>query len=125
MKLIHALTYTKPEARLSWKLLLYAVLCTLFGTACLFCLIFFMFEMGLGGKHPYDRIGMGIGLLVASVLFCVVAALWFYTLMGLSRKGRHILLSCAVVIVGFCPAFLLTGYICELGEQIGQYFLYG
>ena len=113
MKLIHALTYTKPEARVSWKLLLYAVLCTLFGTACLFCLIFFMFEMGLGGKHPYDRIGMGIGLLVASVL------------MGLSRKGRHILLSCAVVIVGFCPAFLLTGYICELGEQIGQYFLYG
>ncbi len=125
MKFFRALTSTKPDARVSWKLLLYAALCTLFGTACLYGCIYFMFEMGLGGKHPYDRVGMGIGLLVASVLLCVVAALWFYTLIGLSRQRLHILLTCAVVIVGFCPAFLLTGIICELGEQIGQYFLYG
>ena len=37
MKLFHALTYTNPNARVSWKVLLYAALCTLFGTACLYC----------------------------------------------------------------------------------------
>ena len=130
VKAFDALTCTKPGAKVSWKVLLYAVLCTLFGTACLYCCIYLMFLNGFGvdgggGEHPYDQAGMVICLLVSFVLLCISLFLWCCTLSGVSRTGVHILLSAAVVIVGFCPAFLLMDVICGTGERIGQFILYG
>jgi hypothetical protein len=129
MKFFRALTSTKPEARVSWKVLLYAVLCTLFGTACLYCCIYLMFLNGFGvdegiGEHPYDQAAMAISLLVAFALLCFSLALWYCTLLGASRNRLHVLITAAVAIVGFCPSFLLMGVICDLGEQIGQLILY-
>ena len=130
MKLSHALTYTKPTDRVSWKVLLYAALCTLFGTACLYCCIYLMFINGFGidgggGKHPYDQAAMAVSLLVAFVLLGISMALWGFTWANASRKRVNALLSSAVALVGFCPAFLLMDVICDTGEKIGQMILYG
>ena len=123
MKLFHALIYTKPTDRISWKVLLYAVLCTLFGTACLYCFIQVLFMEA--GKHPYDQPAMAISLLVAFLLFCAVFALWGFTLSAASRKGLHGCLTAAVALIGFCPCFMLMNVICYYGEKIGQMILYG
>ncbi len=130
MKIFCALTSTKPNARMSWKVLLYAVLCTLFGAACLYCCIYLMFLNGFGvdeggGEHPYDQAAMVISFAVAFVLLCISLVLWYCTLLGAPRKRLHVLMTVAVAIVGFCPAFLLMGVLCDLGEQIGQLILYG
>ena len=130
MKAFDALTCTKPGAKFSWKVLLYAVLCTLFGTACLYCCIYLMFLNGFGvdgggGEHPYDQAGMTVGLLVSLVLLALSFYLWFCTLSGAPRMGLHTMLSVAVVILGFSPAFLLMDAICGAGEQIGRLILYG
>ena len=130
MKLFHTLTYTNPTDRVSWKVLLYAALCTLFGTACLYCCIYLMFINGFGidgggGKHPYDQPAIAISLLVAFLLFCAVFALWGFTLSAAPRKGLHGWLTAAVVLIGFCPSFMLMNVICYYGEKIGQMILYG
>ena len=129
MKILRALTFTKPGARVSWKVLLYAALCTLFGTACLYCCISLMFMNGFGvdgggGRHPYDQAAMASCLFVAFLLFCLVFALWCFTLAGTSRKGLHGWLTAAVALVGFGPSFMLMNVICDLGERIGQWILY-
>ncbi len=123
MKFFYALTSTKPDARVSWKVLLYAALCTLFGTACLYCFICSLFmEVG---KHPYDQPAMAICLLVAFLLFCSVFALWCFTLSAAPRKGLHGWLTAAIALIGFGPSFMLMNVICYYGEKIGQMILYG
>lgn len=131
MKSLRFLVSTSPQARVSPKLLLYALLCTLWGTACFYCgatlmlMSGFGIDGGVGGQHPYDRIALTVGLLIALLLFSLTALLWFLTLLGLSRPKRHLILTAVVALAGFCPAFLLMNAICDLGEGLGQWFLYG
>jgi hypothetical protein len=68
---------------------------------------------------------MAISLFVAFLLFCVVFALWGFTLSAGPRKGLHGWLTAAMVLVGFCPSFMLMNVICYYGEKIGQMILYG
>ena len=129
MNFLRALISTKPDARVSWKVLLYAVLCTLFGTACLYCFISSLFMNGFGvdgggGRHPYDQAAMAICLLVAFLLFCLSFALWCFTLAGTPRKALHGWLTAAVALVGFGPSFMLMNVICYYGEKIGQWIVY-
>ena len=123
MKLFHVLTYTKPTDRVSWKVLLYAALCTLFGTACLYCFIQLLFMEA--EKHPYDQPATAVCLLVAFLLFCSVFALWGFTLSAVPRKELHGWLTAAVALIGFGPSFMLMNLIYHYGEKLGQMILYG
>ena len=98
MKFLRALTSTKPDAPFSVKALIYAILCTLLGTACLHCGIWIM---------------------------GVVAALWFYTVAKARRKWLNLLIAVAVVILCFVPCWILVGEIHLYGEKLGQLILYG
>lgn len=129
MKFIHALTSTKPNAPFSVKALIYAILCTLFGTACLHC---WLWLMGANGAffgdvyhRPYELPAVGIAQLVAFILLCVVAALWFYTVANARRKWLNVLIAVAVVILCFVPCWILMGYMHMYGEKLGQLILYG
>lgn len=129
MKFLRALTSTKPDATFSVKALIYAILCTLLGTACLHCGIWIM---GANGAffgdvyvHPYEMPAIGITLLVSYILLCVVAALWFYTVAKTRRKWLNLLIAVAVVILCFVPCWILVGEIHLYGEKLGQMILYG
>ncbi len=129
MEFLRALTYTKPNAPFSVKALIYAILCTLFGTACLHCGIWIMGANGAFfgdvSHHPYEMPAMGISLLVAFILLCITIALWFFTVDNARRKWLNVLIALAVVIIGFGPSWILMMYIHYFGEQIGQMILYG
>ena len=129
MKFLCALTSTKPDAPFSVKALIYAILCTLFGTACLHCGIWIMAANGafFGDVyiHPYEMPAIGVTLLVSYILLCGVAALWFYTVAKARRKWLNALIAVAVVILCFVPCWILVACMHHYGEQLGQLILYG
>ena len=129
MKLFHALTSTKPTAPFSVKALIYAVLCTLLGTACLHCGIWIM---GANGAffgdvyvHPYEMPAIGMIMGVSMILLCIAAALWLYTVANARRKWLNLLIAAVVVILCFVPCWILVAYMHHCGEQLGQLILYG
>ena len=132
MKLWTALTAHNPASRapFSWKALIYAVLCTFFGSACLCCGLGVLTTSGNwldggSGQHPYDLLGFGIALLVATILLCIAVPLWFSAVTAAPRKWLNILITVLVVVVFLLPCLILSAYICYIGEQIGQLILYG
>ena len=120
MTFIHALTSTKPTAPFSVKALIYAILCTLFGTAFLFCGInlFFMEAFGSVREYPYEAPAVAMGLGIAMIFVILFGILWLYTVGNAARKWLNILLGIAVVVVGFCPSFLLMNLIYRVAEQV-------
>lgn len=129
MKFLCALTSTKPTAPFSVKALIYAVLCTLLGTACIHCGIWIMGTNGafFGDVYhrPYELPAIGIVMMVSMILLCVAAALWFCTVAKARRKWLNLLIAVAVVILCFVPCWILVAYMHRYGEQLGQLILYG
>ena len=129
MKFFHALTSTKPTAPFSVKALIYAVLCTLLGTACLHCGIWIMGTNGafFGDVYvrPYEMPAIGMIMGVSMILLCIAAALWLYTVASARRKWLNLLIAAVVVILCFVPCWILVAYMHHYGEQLGQLILYG
>ena len=132
MKLWTALTAHNPASRapFSWKALIYAVLCTFFGTACFYCgmSVFFMEGGAFGdsvGRYPYELPAMSAALLVAEVLLMLFAMIWICTVAQAPRKWLNILIAVGVALVGFCLFMPVMNLIRACCEQIGQLILYG
>ena len=132
MKLWRALTGHPPVSRLpfSWKALIYAALCTFFGTACFYCgMSVFGMEGGIfgdpAGKYPYELPAMSIALLVAEVLLLFCGTVWIFTVAQAPRKWLNILIAVVLALVGFCLLLPVMNLIRDLCEQIGQLILYG
>jgi hypothetical protein len=131
MKLWIALTGAHPASRVpfSGKALIYAVLCTVFGTACLHCGIWIMGANGafIGEVYPrpYESPAMGLALVAACVLLCVAAVLWLCTVANAPRKWLNVLIAFVVVLLCFGPCWILMNHIHLYGEKLGQLILYG
>ncbi len=127
MKFFRALTSTKPTAPFSVKALIYAVLCTLFGTAWCYCCLWCMLESGnwLGshGVSPYELPAMGIVWMTVTLLLTAVGVLWFCTVAAARRKWLNVLIAFAVVVVFFLPSVWLTVVLHGRGLQIGRMIL--
>jgi hypothetical protein len=128
MKFFLALTSTKPNAPFSVKALLYAVLCTLFGTAWCYCCLSAMLMsgnwLGNNGEHPYELPAMGIVWMIVTLLWCAVGILWFCTVGAARRKWLNALIAVGVAVVGFIPSLWLTITLHGWGWKIGRIILY-
>ena len=113
----------------SWKAVLYAVLCALFGTACFYCGLSVLSLLGWGlgshGEYPYELPAMAVALFVALALFSLCGFLWLCAVAKAPRRWLNILIAISVFLLGFFLFWPVMEYVRVLGEQIGQRIFLG